>query len=326
MLLLSDDISIDTHRLRCPLEEDKNKKIFFSLVDYRNSLFSASELSSLVEFYAGFKNREQLIKWMSERPKGVANIYEVTGNNEIVVVIPTSNFQGEYAKICRDEIFRGYHIVFVESGGMDDFYFNLAHNFNVGFKKALEYNPKWIIFSNDDMYKIDEPEKILLELDKLNNHETSMVFTKEVSKYHSANGFLVKKRAFRRILFYLINENRRIMSRIQNKFKVSHFIFSELNFVGGFLYSRVEPIRLGIDFCIVSSELARAKNGSLMDETYINHLEDSDLSMEISRSHSNTAEIDYRIGDLIGSTMGTGYTRMIKSIASEVYFNKKWNL
>ena len=27
---------------------------------------------------------------------------------------------------------------------------------NVGISRAMEYNPRWIVISNDDMYKIDE--------------------------------------------------------------------------------------------------------------------------------------------------------------------------
>jgi len=104
---------------------------------------------------------------MRERQKGVSYIHEVEESKEIIVVIPTADFNGKYARACREEIFKGLHMVFVESG-VGNFYFNYAHNCNIGIKKALEYNPKWIIVSNDDMYKIDDVTKLedsLLKID-----------------------------------------------------------------------------------------------------------------------------------------------------------------
>ena len=44
---------------------------------------------------------------MRERPKGVANIHEFEGDKDIIVVIPTADFNGKYAKECRENIFKG---------------------------------------------------------------------------------------------------------------------------------------------------------------------------------------------------------------------------
>ena len=128
----------------------------FSLVDYRNNYFTSDDSNKIIEFYNGFENRDKLIQWMRERPKGVSTIHEVEGDKDVVVVIPTADFNGKYAKECRENIFKGLHIIFVESGGKGDFYFNIAHNFNVGIKKAMKYNPKWIVFSGDDMVQVDD--------------------------------------------------------------------------------------------------------------------------------------------------------------------------
>ena len=140
------------NRLICPLDTTQ-AGLFFSLVDYRNNYFTSDDPNKIIEFYNSFGNRDQLIQWMRERPKGVANIHEVDGDKEIIVVIPTADFNGKYAKECRENIFKGLHMVFVESGGRVDFYFNFAHNCNVGLKKAMDYNPKYIIFTADDRYK-----------------------------------------------------------------------------------------------------------------------------------------------------------------------------
>ena len=103
-------------RLHCPIEYLQDE-LFFSLVDYRNNYFTSDDPNKIIEFYNGFENRDQLIRWMRERPKGVATIHEVGGDKDIIVVIPTADFSGKYAKECRENIFRGLQIVFVESGG-----------------------------------------------------------------------------------------------------------------------------------------------------------------------------------------------------------------
>ena len=128
-------------RLFCPLKNDSSE-IFVSLVDYRNNLFTSKDPEKIIEFYNGFDNKSELIQWMNERPKGVTTIYEVEGDKNIIVVITTADYNGKYAKECRDNIFKGLHIVFVESGGREDNYFNFAHNINTGIRKAMEYNPK----------------------------------------------------------------------------------------------------------------------------------------------------------------------------------------
>ncbi|MGC8484002.1 MAG: hypothetical protein ACP5OE_10215, partial [Thermodesulfobium sp.] len=148
-------------------------------MDYRNNYFLSNDPNKIIQFYDSFDNRDEVIEWMKERPKGSCEIREVDGDKNIIVVIPTADFDGKYAKNCREEIFKGLHIVFVVSG-KNNFYFNYAHNCNVGIKKALEYNPKWIVISNDDMKKIDDCKKLIFELRNVDK-EYSIVFTKEYS-------------------------------------------------------------------------------------------------------------------------------------------------
>ena len=168
---------LEKSRLYCSVQTYKDE-LFFSLVDYRNSRFTSDNPDKIIEFCNSFKDRNNLIEWMKERPKGVANIHEVDGDKGIVVVIPTADFNGKYAKECRENIFRGLHMVFVESGGRGDFYFNYAHNCNVGIRKAMEYNPKWCIISNDDAETFYRPADLVEELSRVDNNKIKIVFTK----------------------------------------------------------------------------------------------------------------------------------------------------
>ena len=185
-----------------------NDILTFSLVDYRNNYFISDDPNKIIEFYNGFKNRNQLIQWMRERPKGVANIHEVDGDKEIIVVIPTADFNGRYARECREVIFKGLHIIFVESGEVPDPYFNYAHNVNVGIKKAMEYSPKWVVVSNDDMYKIDSSSYLLRILSSIDNKEFDYVLTSN-SSYHNVKAYLGTERKFighiGTFLFYLLH-------------------------------------------------------------------------------------------------------------------------
>jgi len=176
-MAISENNEIRSNILQCP--RDNNDKIFFTLMDYLNNLFMSNDPKDILRFYDYFDNRDQLIKWMMERPKGNYRIVEFNNDeNDIIVVILTMDVNGKFAKTCRDEIFKGLHIIFVESG-VGNYYFNYAHNCNAGIKKAMEYNPKWIVLSNDDMYKIDDVEVLVKELSKLDNKYINIIFRKE---------------------------------------------------------------------------------------------------------------------------------------------------
>ena len=118
---MGSNIIIGKNDSQCPVQDGCSVS-FFSLVDYRNNYFTSDNPDKILEFYNGFETREQLIRWMKERPKGVSNIHVVEGDKDITVVIPTVDFNGKYAKECRESIFKGLCIIFVESG--IDFYFN----------------------------------------------------------------------------------------------------------------------------------------------------------------------------------------------------------
>ena len=168
---------IRSSRLKCKLVNN-SENIFFSLVDYKNNLFISDTTEKVVEFYKWFEDRTSLKEWMRQRPNGVNTIHEVQGEKDFIVVIPTADYSGKFAKECRENIFKGLHIVFVESGVLGDFYFNFSHNVNIGIKRAMEYKPKWIIFSTDDVYRVDNLSKLITEISEVDNSEFDMLFAK----------------------------------------------------------------------------------------------------------------------------------------------------
>ena len=293
-------------------------KFFLSLVDYRNNLFTSNNPDDVIKFYESFQSRDDLIEWMRERPKGVANIYEVDGDKEIIVVIPTADFNGRYAKECREKIFKGLHIVFVESGEVPDPYFNYAHNCNVGIKKAMEYKPKWIVVSNDDMKAKSPPEILKEELRNFSNFDYDAVLVNDpnvsLKIYVATRTFMTKFLDF----FYNKRRNDYYMKgfAILEKFGLKYY------FVGNrssLFYHRITDfINVGA-FCCYSSIYCESVQGELYDETFINSTEDYKQGILLSTNRKGYAFFKkYNIEDLKGRTMPITKQRWLRDLAGKL--------
>ena len=329
---MSKQSALKGSRLYCSIQTYKGE-VFFSLVDYRNSRFTSENPDKIIEFYDSFKNRDDLIEWMKERPMGIANIYEVDGNKEIIVVIPTADFNGKYAKECRENIFKGLHIIFVESGGKGDFYFNYAHNCNVGIRKAMEYTPKWVVVSNDDMVMIDDKDVLLNKLSAIDQEKTMIVFT-EPTIYHSYPISVGKRRPIITdfaLLFYglkhKLERDFKLENKIKRRFKVKWIKGPGNKVLSKVLLKNSRIFLLTSSFAIFSSYLLLRERNELFDETYINGWEDFDLSMGLSIKNLRHQIIDYRIDDQIGSTLSRtreeSWNRLLRNVVNQVYLDYK---
>ena len=305
--------------LKCKRDQEF-QNFFLSLVDYRNNYFLSNDPEDIIHFYEGFENREELIEWMKERPKGSCEIREVEGEKEIVVVIPTADLEGEYAKRCREEIFKGLHIIFVVSG-KDNNYFNYAHNCNVGIKRALEYNPKWVVLSNDDMYKIDHIEILKKELGKLDNEKVDVAFPTR-GDYYSILSYFGKKTWQYKLYRHISDWN---LARLYVKFKIDYF-YAFYNFKSKIVFKKVlDTDFINIDsFGIFSSNYLK-KFENIFDDTYINDHEDTDLSFRLRLEYASRLFIGYSIGAFRGGTFGMDRARGLRSVAGRAYFNYKYS-
>ena len=297
------------------------KELFFSLVDYRNNYFTSEDSDKIIEFYKGFDNREQLINWMRERPKGSSTIHEVEGEKDIVIVITTADFDGKYAIDCRKSIFKGLHIIFVESGGRGDFYFNYAHNCNVGIRKTMEYNPKWVVVSNDDMYKIDGVEVLKTEIDKVDDDKYDVIFPSP-STYHTIPLYISKK-SFTYLIYLYVREKQ--LGKLYDKYDVNFFgLFYTMKSKVVFRKVKATDFTSTGAFGILSSRYVKRLGLRIFDETYINDHEDLDLSFRFILTDAKSTRIDYEIGTLQGSSLGMGGCRDLRSVAGRAYFNSKY--
>ena len=326
---MKEQYSLYKSRLHFPIGKS-NGALFFSLVDYRNNYFTSDDPDKIIEFYNGFKTRDHLIQWMKERPKGVSNIYEVEGDCEVVVVIPTADFNGKYAIECRENIFKGFHIIFVESGGKRDFYFNFAHNMNIGLKKALEYNPKWIVCSNDDMRKIDESHKLTSELSALDPRKTDIVFTSpSPTMYHSKPSFMGKTNLLGRLYYIWIQKTGiapydfwSYLYRGGGLLNISdEVILLPTHFKSKLFFHNPKPLVTMMSFSIFSGKFVESENGEVFKEFFVNGAEDWDVSYRAFYKGLSYDFIQYQISEYSGATLGAGGNRAIRDVANVLMFN-----
>jgi GT2 family glycosyltransferase len=339
---------MQTSRKRCD-RAASNDDFFLSLVDYMNNLFTSYDHTEIIKFFDSFQNKEELVEWMRRRPKGAVYVHEVEGDNDIIVVIPTADFNGKYATECKDNLFKGLHMVFVESGEPPDPYFNFAHNANIGIRKALEYDPKWIIISNDDMYKVEDISLLIEQLKEIDSKKIGGCFLHPETIYYSRSNSIVRIRSIiRRIViplrflfpgeirdrFYVMNKFSSKSANLyliwENKSRTASFQYKALEkiifMLYDFLFDTVLEFNDMIAFGIFSSDVLRNfldKDGFAFDETFINCNDDSDISIRLRLSDYQVTRINFRIGYHLGSTLGWNYARRIRDLASIMYLSWK---
>ena len=287
-----------------------------------NKLYISDDVHDIIKFYDSFDNKEEIINWMKRRPRMKPNLVEINKNtdNYVIVIIPTTNSNGKWLKNDK-EIFKGLHIIFAENPDKKpNPYFNYSFSVNTGIEKALEYNPKWIIVSNDDMFKIDDISKLINELKESENYDTPF-FPK--SKSYSNKVVLAKPILENQ--FRLFSNWRRNYKRITKSFRVKFEVldFSHANFIyKHFMYKPIIKIKHHQgNLLVVNSDFLKSIGGKLLDDNFINGREDTWLHYRYLQN-CNFKLSDFNIGMYIGSSLGDGKNRWFREIANEIYFEQ----
>lgn len=295
-----------------------------------NDLFTSKNLAKVLEFYDHFPDANRLIQWMEDRPAGRSVISEIPGEDAVVVVVPTSDSDGVHALNCKNSVFPRLRVVFVESGYPSDPFFNFAHNVNLGLRKALEYNPKWVIYSNDDVYKIDDISVLINQLNELDAESNNVALTSSGS-YHSIRHSLAKVTSgyfkFFRLYSKIMRKNKEGIPLMMKKYDCRYVSLEHRGFINSVIrvfFTRVlVEYTLTSSFCIFSGKYLEKSNGAVFDETYINGVEDWDLSLRLDSDPEKIAIVDFKIGDYIGSTAGRGPERYLRDVANCAYLSRK---
>ncbi len=288
--------------------------------------YSSKNYKDIVEFYNGFETKQEIIAWMQSRKKAEPNLveYNKDKNNYTIVVIPTIDADSEWAMADR-VIFKGLHIIFVENEGREpNKFFNYSHSVNKGIERALKYNPKWLIISNDDMEKQEDISKLIAELKQSEGYDT--LFFPNTNTYSSGVGLY--KPVFQNI-FRLRSKWRRAYMQIYKKFGIKYELLDMRQ--RGFIYRNLiyhSLYKLNINHHQSNLIVLNAKfvkqtlKGKVFDDTFINGHEDSWLSYKYLQ-HSNFKMSDFKINAIAGASLGIGKDRAFREIANQIYFEYK---
>lgn len=287
-------------------------------IDY---LYTSKNFVDVIKFYNYFNNKNEIIKWMNNRPKIKPNLieYNSNANNDYaIVVIPTIDSNSKWSQIDK-KIFKNFHIIFSENKNKKpNKYFNYAFAVNIGVKAALKYDPKWIIVSNDDIFKIDNLTKLMQDLKRNEKYDT-LFFPK--SNTYSNNVVIAKPKFINMIRPF--SYWRRNYAHIVKKFGLKYEVLDFKRH--GFLYKNIfykKIIRIKhhqSNFLVINSEFIKSMNNKLFDDTFINGHEDTWLSYKYLQE-SKFKQSSFNIGAYTGSSLGTGVNRAFREIVNEIYF------
>ena len=290
-------------------------------MDELNRLFTSKNPEDVMKFYSYFNTPKQLIKWAKDRPRGRAKIYEINGDRNVVVVVPTADHNGKYADNCK-KLFKGQQIIFVESGKVNDKLFNYSRNCNVGLNYAMRYKSKWVVLSNDDMYKIDDVSKLVGELQEVDNTKFDAAFHINDQRIM----YIVRRTLLSRLAMKFSHEHRSI-GGLFDKFGVKYTFLNKRRPLYMMATRIIYPKRLIkfaniLDFCAFSREFLKTQNKKVFDENFINGGEDFDVSLRIRK----LADISFRIGTYGARTFGGGAAVKLRRAVNRVYFFTKPDL
>lgn len=303
--------------------------------DHLDKLYFSESADDILQFYREVDNSKDLFSWMRKHTKEDPRVIVVEGEPRVVVVIPTRDANSPMAKQCRDVIFHGVRIIFVQSQGRN---FNFSHAVNYGMKVALSYDPNWILYCNEDMLLVDSPQKLLGCLSGIDHTKYSIVYPRQGAKHSiPLNVSFAKKTG--EIVYSLKYSRGFAIYDILKSYKSKLFVIAT-NRQGSSYLERFKhmPQRLFVensdmpyvltgDIGIFSRNYVESLDGKLFDETFINGCEDVELSIRLSRGERGMSA-NYSIGSLNGAslgktgtifTLGINKNRVIRDIANRIY-------
>ncbi|BCU67913.1 hypothetical protein HS7_13500 [Sulfolobales archaeon HS-7] len=280
-------------------------------------LFTDESVDKVLQIYELY-SRESVISWMKNREAEKMEIRQITGNEEIAVVIPTSNADGQLAKRAV-ELFKGASITLVESKGKK---FNFAKSVNAGILKVMEYKPSWIVVANDDTTYAEPVTKLMEDLSRT----TKTLVMAKPSGYHSYKvslirpdeNFLKGMVLFGKVLKLGYAEiTGKLYLKYREKFKLNTMVAinSMMGPMRRFAGEVKEEVVNAGSFMILRRSRVKVP---VLNEVFINGYEDLLLSMNLRNDYE---VIDYRLDEMRGASLGFGKLRFARNFVNEIYLN-----
>ena len=190
----------------------------------------------------------------------------------------------------------------------------------------MGYNPKWIVVSNDDMYKGDEITLLKDQLEKIDDQCTGIVYAYPPTNYYSEQNYVSKIKPWRILVNYALRLARKDkLFNIDRRFGIKYKI-TWGKFVDRLLYKEILQYIDPVSFGILSSKMCYellSKDGCVYDSTFINCMKESDLAIRIKKAGWKYSFINFKIPPMIGGTFGTSCARSMRDQAGVVYFSYK---
>lgn len=146
------------------------------------------------------------------------------------------------------------------------------------------------------MYKIDNVEILINELNRMESNKINAVFISP-SNYHSHNVRLAKPNILFYLCFYISSG---VYRKLRNATKLNglQIDYNQVPYDSKISYLFKKGYRFinYESFEIFSSNYIKSLNCKLFDETFINAGEDVDVSLKLSLNPEKIAVIDYKIG------------------------------
>ncbi len=272
-----------------------------------NVLYNSKSPNDVVSFYDTVGGTEDLLNFMVWRKKQSCDykIYEINaggGNN--IVIIPTANFRKVKDRLTK--IYKGLHIIFIESKGM---YFNYARAINTAFKYMKStYNPKFCIVSNDDINSVDWNGGIEKNITKRmavyipHRIKNGKRYNDVTALYHPS---IITD------IYYILKDRHILETNRRFGIKILNMVESGMP-----IAVRISDFYIPVgDFFILDMELF--KNRNIFDDKFINGFED----VYFSYKHKVTAtnRINLFVDSKEGATLGMGHARDLRQIVNLRY-------
>ena len=310
-----------------------------SFISYLEYFYNSKDKLDWQNFYRNLRTPKDAIEFSHSRqnPYYAIKIINDVGYPKLVVVIPTPDV---HDRITERTIahFGNTCIILVESSGNN---FNFAKSMNIGIQRALQLDPKWILLCNNDVYPVDNIEKLEFSLKKsqpiasvpilnepniirpiVTNWFEPSYIEQQLMKIISyptellgLSGSLISNLVASRYKIFssdtiirFLETNNTVYNSITYQSSISGMLKRTIDVLkskGRYLvsYMNIQPV--GIFAPYILEEFS-------FDETFINHGEDSDLSIRLKLNDINISQTNIAFGGLVSASLGRSISRMYR--------------
>ncbi len=293
--------------------------------------FKSDDFKEVVDFYSNFDTSNDIIKWLKMLPSAPVKFFERGKDSDIVIVVTTPDHNSINA-YKTELLFKEFKIIFVESSGP---YFHLSKAVNLGIHEASKHNPKWIIYSNDDLYKIENTSLLKEQLLSLNHKNIDVVFRRNhKNMQRNSNVSYLQHIGLRNIFLSqlisnMVQKTTKEYLNLLEKFNMPFIMYDSTAKPFRRFYTRMlmksKPLEFpGFSRLFIFNKKYASKHDQIFDEIYRNGSDDLDLDLSLYLDKVKYDFVNFNIGEYGGITLGRGLSRVFRDIANAAYFSDKF--